>query len=418
MLLRGVAALLAITACLFAMQAAARFGFARLLGKYAVVANSIEAADQAVALAPLDAEVHRARARVLSRLKMPGEARKSFEIASTLRYRDDYLWLELGSTREEAGDTAAALAAFDQAVRWAPDYAHPYWERGNLKLRTGQYSEAFVDLRAAAASRKSFLPGLIDLAWGLSRGDVNTAEQLIQISTDHDRLAFARFLAQKGKGKECVEQVRLLVVRLSDQNRHELVQQLIASKSFRPAFELWRTEQSLKPPVILDGGFEQLPRNSFVDRGFGWFIFAKTEPAVQGDESEKLSGAKSLRIHFVHGEWKAPSETIRQRIVVEPERRYRISFGVRTKDLVTGAPPMIVITDAADNQRLGESPPFPTPSSNWQRMSFEFSTAAGTQAVNLEFARVANECTPCPIFGEMWLDDLVIEDVTTVNPQR
>lgn len=401
------------------MQSAARFGFARLLGKYAVAANSIAAADQAVALAPVDAEVHRARARVLNRLQLPGEARRSFDIASSLRYRDDYLWLELGSTRDELGDPAAALTAFDQAVRWAPHYSHTLWQRGNLKLRMGQYAEAFDDLRAAAASKTTLTPNLIDLAWGLSRGDAKTVEQLVQVNNDHARLAFAQFLAKKGKGKECVEQVRLLGAPLSDENRLELVQQLIAAKAFRPAFDLWRADNVLTPPVILDGGFEELPRNPFVDRGFGWYIVAKTEPAVASDEGERLSGGKSLRISFNAGEWKATTgDVIFQRVVVEPQRRYRIRFGVKTKEIVTGWPPMVVITDAAANQRLGQSQPFPMPSSDWQTMSFEFSTTSSTEAVALELTRVEGTCNQCPIFGAFWLDDFVIEDVTSVNPQR
>lgn len=399
------------------MLSAAKFGYARLLGKYAVAANSIAAADRAVSLAPTDPEVHRARARVFNRRQLPAEARKSFEIASRLRYRDDYLWLELGSTREGLGDTAAALAAFDQAVQWAPHYAHTLWQRGNLKLRMGRYDEAFADLRAAAASRTSLLPSLIDLAWGLARNDVKTAEQLIQIDNDDERLAFARLLAQKGKGDECVEQVRLLSTALSEQNRHELVQQLIGAKAFRKAFELWRTDKPLTPPLILDGGFEELPRIPFVNRGFGWYVFSKTEPAVQQDETEKLRGKRSLRLGF-NGGWKAPHETISQMIVIEPERRYRISFSVRTKDIVTGGPPAIAIKDAGTNERLGQSEAFPTPSSNWQAMSFGFSTRLGMEAVVLEFTRVVGECNPCPIFGELWLDDLVIEDVTTVNSER
>lgn len=398
------------------MQSAARFGFARLLGKYAVAANSVAAADQAVSLAPADAEVHRARARVMNRLQRPVEARKSFEIASRLRNRDDYLWLELGSTRDELGDTAAALAAFEQAVRWAPHYAHTLWQRGNVKLRMGRYDEAFTDLRAAAASKNSLLPSLIDLAWGLSRGDVKTVEQLIQIDNDHERLALVQFLARKGKGSECLEQVRLLGTPLSEQNRFELVQQLIAAKAFHTAFELWRTDKRAQP-VILDGGFEELPRNPFVDRGFGWFIFGKTEPAVEVDESEKLSGRKSLRLRF-NGDWKSPHDTIWQRIVVAPERRYRISFGVKTKDVVTGGPPAIAIKDAVTNERFGQSEALPTPSSDWQTMRFEFSTSPATQAILLEFTRVADACTPCPIFGELWIDDFVIEDVTTVNSKR
>ena len=399
------------------MWTAARFGYARLLGKYAVAASSIRAADEAVALAPADAEVHRARARVLNRLQMPGEARMSFETASRLRYRDDYLWLELGRTREELGDTTAALAAFDQAVRYAPYYAHTYWQRGNLKLRMGQYNEAFDDLRAAAASRKSYVPSLIDLAWGISRGDAKTAEQLIQIGTDQDRFTFARFLAQKGKGKESVEQFRLLVAGSSDENRRALVRELIAGKAFREAFELWRPDPSLKPPVILNGGFEDAIDLGSPDSTFGWIVFGKSEAKIVRDESEKLSGRASLLLGL-NGNWNAPAETITQTIVVEPERRYRISFGVKTKDVVTGGPPAIAVRDLASNQVLGQSEAFPTPSSGWQTMRFEFSTTPVTQAILLEFTRVANGCSPCPIFGELWLDDFVIEDVTTVNPQR
>jgi hypothetical protein len=284
-------------------------------------------------------------------------------------------------------------------------------------LRLGKYDEAFVDLRAAAASKNTLLPGIIDLAWGLARGDVKTTEQLIQIDNDQERLAFAQFLARKGKGAECVAQLRLLGTPLSEQNRQELVQQLIAAKAFRTAFELWRTETAATQPVIVDGGFEELPRNPFVDRGFSWFIFGKTEPAIEIDEAEKLSGRKSLRLRF-NGDWKAPYDTISQRIVVEPERRYRISFGVRTKELVTGGPPAIAVKDAITNERLGQSEAFPGPSSNWQTMQFEFSTKPGTQAILLEFTRVADACNPCPIFGELWLDDFVITDVTTVNSQR
>lgn len=413
--MRSAIALLAIACCLFAMQSAARFGFVRLLSKSAVITNSIEAAEAAVALAPFDPEAHRARARVFNLRNVPGEARKSFEIASSLRYRDDYLWLELGATRDELGDTAAALAAFDQAVRWAPYYAHTHWQRGNVRLRAGQYNEALTDLRAATASKKSLLPNFIDLAWGLARGDVKTFEQLAQLNGDQDRLVFARFLATKGKGEECLEQLRLIGTPLSEQNRRELVQQLIAAKAFRSAFELWRTDSSLKLPVILNGGFEE--PISLAQRVFGWSIFAKTEAAVGADRVQKVSGQHSLRIKF-SGEWKAIGDVISQTIIVEPQKRYRISFAVRTNDLVTGAPPIIAINDAADNKRLGQSESFPTPTSDWQKLSFEFTTTPGTQAVELEFTKVEAACTPCPIYGELWVDDFLIEDVTTVNSQH
>ena len=138
---------------------------------------------------------------------MPGEAVKSLEIAATLRYRDDYLWIELGNTKEELGNTAGALAAMDQAVRWAPYYAHTHWQRGNLLLRMGQPVDAFAELRKAAAANQTYFPNLIDLAWGVSRGDVKATEDLIDINNESERAAWIRFL--------------------------------IASKAFREAFELW-----------------------------------------------------------------------------------------------------------------------------------------------------------------------------------
>jgi hypothetical protein len=279
----------------------------------------------------------------------------------------------------------------------------------------GQYTEALDDLRAAVASKKSLLPNLIDLAWGLSRGDVNMVEMLVQIKDDGDRLALAHFLAQKGKGKECLRHVSLLGVPLSNENRRELVSQLLAAKAFREAFELWRTDAKLNMPVVLNGGFEE--PLLLTNRNFGWMIVAKPEPRIALDNVEVSSGGKSLLVGF-NGEWKDPSGLISQTIVVEPQKRYRISFNVKTKEIITGAPPMIAVSDAADNHRLGQSAVFPTPTSNWQVMSFEFSAAPSTQAIVLELTKSAGACSPCPIFGTLWLDGFLIEDVGTTNSQR
>src|SRR6185369_5090313 len=171
--LRGLL-ILAIGLCLFLIQASARFGVSRIFTRAALATNSIEGADAAVQLTPSDPEAHRARATVLNRLQKPDEAARSLEIATALRYRDDYLWIDLGNTREELGDTQGSLAALDQAVRWAPYYAHTHWQRGNLLLRVGRANDAFTDLHRAASANPRYLPNLIDLAWGISRNDLKT----------------------------------------------------------------------------------------------------------------------------------------------------------------------------------------------------------------------------------------------------
>ncbi len=227
---------LAIVVCLLLILVSARTGFSRLLAKYAMLTHSIPAANEAISLAPSDPEAHRALASVFSRLRLFDGAKNELETATSLRPNDDYLWLELGNVKDELGDTEGAFAAFNEAVRFAPYYAHTRWQRGNLLLRMGRYPEAFADLRQAALSNRDFLPNLIDLAWGLSRGDVKTTEQMVQLSDDRARIALALFLAKHGQAREAVDQFHLAAASATEENKLDFQRQLIDANSFKEAF--------------------------------------------------------------------------------------------------------------------------------------------------------------------------------------
>src|ERR1041385_124996 len=223
-----------IAACLFLIQSSARFGFSRLLTRYALITHSTQVADAAVQLEPADPDAHRARASAYNYEKRPVDVAHSLESAVALRSRDDSLWIELGNTREELGDTSGALAALDQAVRWAPYYAHTHWQRGNLLVRMNRANDGFADLRQAATANRKYLPNLIDLAWGISKGDLKTTESLINFSNDTERAALIRYLA---------------------------------GKSFRDAFTLAHGSASTS---FLNGGFEDPLVLS--DVTFGWVV--------------------------------------------------------------------------------------------------------------------------------------------------
>jgi tetratricopeptide (TPR) repeat protein len=398
-------ALLAIAACLLLMREAARIGFSRLLTRYAIASNSLPAADQAVQLTPSDAEAHRARATVLNRLRRPAEAKSSLEAATTLRPRDDRLWIELGNTREELGDNEGALAALNEAVRWAPYYERPRWQRGNLLLRMGRYDEAFADLREAAASNRKLLPNLMDVAWGLTRADATRTETLLEISNDKDRLAFARFLAEKGRGVDVVEQVRLLATPLSDENTKELMRLLSKGRDVSGPFRLGRGIQ--KVGEIINGGFEEpvLLNNSPV----GWIVsHSQTRPMLTLDVSERAGGKRSLQVS-VGGEWDASAPTLSQNVVVQPGQRYRLSFAVKTNDLVTGGPPLIQVRDTTKDQVLAQSDTFQRTTNSWQQKSVEFTVPSNSTVVVINLTREKCASDPCPIFGVMWIDEFALE---------
>ena len=361
--------LFGIALCLFLIQASARFGFSRLLTRYALITHSTSVADAAVSVNTSDPDAHRARAAAYNSEQQPAEAARSLESAVALRYRDDYLWIELGNTREELGDTSGALAALNEAVRFAPYYAHTHWQRGNLLLRMNRPNEAFTDLRQAATANQKYLPNLIDLAWGISKGDLKTAQSLIKVSNDNERLALIRYLA---------------------------------GESFRDAFILAHGSASTS---FLNGGFEDpLVLN---DVTFGWIVPPEQKNRLAIDVSEKLEGSKSLQINF-SGNWAPGTSVLSQSLVVEPETTYRVLFAVKTRDLVTGGPPFIAVRDTTNNQLLGKSENFPTATNPWLTLNFEFKTQANSQAAIVRLER--NNCdTTCPIFGTLWLDQFRIE---------
>ena len=405
---RVVFALIAIAACLFLIRATARIGFSRLLTRYALgttsLNNALAAADQAIQLTPSDPDAHRARATVLNRFGRQAEAAQSLEIATTLRPLHAAQWLELGTTRDALGESERALAAFDQAVRCAPYYGETHWQRGNLLLRLQHYDQAFADLRQAAASNRKFLPSLIDLEWSLTKGDAKETAALLQISNDNDRLELARFLANKGKGAAVVEQVRLLTAPLSDQNRRALAGMMMAAGDFSEAYRL--SSGSVRMEEIINGSFEQpLTRD---DDALGWKPSSATaQPKLAIDVSQKFDGEKSLQASFT-GDWNASAALLSQTIVVHGGQRYRLTFAVQTRDLVTGGPPRIVVTDVKSNQVLARSDAFPQSTNGWQQMTIEFTAPQTSEAVAVSLGR-DNCSSSCPIFGVVWLDAFALQ---------
>jgi tetratricopeptide (TPR) repeat protein len=392
------------------MKSAASFGLSKILSRYSLVANSVAAANEAVKLNPNDAEAHRARAVVLNNSGLKGDAAKEMEVAVSLRPRDDLLWMEVGILRDGNGDADSALVAFNHSVRLAPSYGHPHWQRGNLLVRLGRYDEGFSDLRLAAASNRDFLPGLMDLAWGISREDARLTEDLVQFQDDQARLALSRFFAHRRKNQEALQQFRSITTPISEGARADLVRTLIQSKAFLEAFEIWKSGSVNlnSASTIQDGGFEQ---DLILDQsGFGWQAPKYDNVIFALDVNEPHSGARSLRITF--DGYDNSAAVLAQLVLIKPERRYRVSFAVKTKDLVTGGLPTLKVVDASSEKVLSASQNFQGATSDWTTMTVDFTTFPSSTAVFLRLERNACSSSPCPVFGHVWLDSFAVDEVS------
>ena len=371
--------------------------------------GNLAAGKEAVRLTPSDPDAHLANAEVLSLANQAGESVLELERAAALRPSDYMLWLTLGLMRDQMGNTSAALAAFDEAVKRAPFYAQPRWQRGNLLLRTGQYDAAFKDLNLAAQSDPALISNLLDLAWAISKGDPKLTEQLAQVNTEKMRIAFAKFLATQGKAMEALAQFRSIGM-VPIEVRRELIDQLLVKGAFKEANEIWRRDQTVAGSSIYDGGFEA--PLTFEQVGFGWRVPRTLQAITLAlDPGKAHSGSKSLKIEF-GGDSTPSSPSISQLILVEPSRRYRLSLAARSQDVVSGGLPLVVINDAAgDRKLLGQSAPLSSGSRDWQIISFEFNSQPTTAAVLMGIQRENCKTSPCPAFGSIWLDSFSLEQL-------
>lgn len=397
---------LGIVVCVLLIVWSGQFGLSRILSRYAFLSHSIPAAAEAVRLTPLDADAHRALSITFREAQMYREAERELALAASLRPNDDLIWLDLGTARDQLEDAQGALSAFDQAVTRAPYYAHTRWERANVWLRMGRYDEAFPELREAARSNRTYLPALIDLAWGLSRGDAKETEQLAGIESSNSRIAFARFLASNGKGKETVEQYKQAESSFSEDQKRQLVRSLMVAHEYEAAFAIWSTADAMSSQIY-DGGFEGSV--SFDEVGFGWKVPRRQSTIeVSLDTSEKESGSKSIHVAY-NGDSPSASPVFSQTVVVKPNQTYRIYFAVKAKDIVSGGLPVVAVNEARTN-KIVTTTNLPQ-DGTWEKRTIEFTTSPTCDAITLGLIR--NECQslPCPIFGVLWLDSFAIEEI-------
>lgn len=371
------------------------------------------AADRAVTLVSADAEAHAARGEILQLLEDYESSVDEFTRAVGLRPRDYFLWLRLGMVRDQNHDSGAALRALRQSVALAPAYAQPRWQLGNLLLRMRQIDQAFIELVRAANSNPTLWPNVIDLAWGIYDHDVETVIRVVKPETDTARMALAFFFARHNQGAAALAQFRQSrsMKTESDKKTQNLLDELLRARAFAEAYEVWAGMHGLpltSAAEVQNGGFEGPV--SVGQTGFGWQIApAVTNVAMSVDEGEHHQGGRSLRLDF-RGDSNPTSSLITQTVLVKPGTRYQLSVAALAKDYLSGADPVIILIDASDPKGavLAQSPPLRSDPKVWREFPIEFTTNAETQAVSIVVARQTCASNPCPAFGTVWLDSVVL----------
>jgi hypothetical protein len=187
-----------------------------------------------------------------------------------------------------------------------------------------------------------------------------------------------------------------------------LVRELIANGAFVQAYQIWSPDsKALEIGRMVDPGFEEA--RGIEDTGFGWMFERERSGgaiAFSIDQSKPLSGKRSLKVDLA-GNSNPSVPLASQLVLVEVGTRYRLSFAVRIADLVTGGLPVIRVSEAkgrGETTSIAQSQPFSSKISSVQTFTIDFA-APTSGAVRVSLERVPCSATPCPAYGQLWLDE-------------
>jgi tetratricopeptide (TPR) repeat protein len=385
----------------------ARSGLASLLTTSAANTSQIAAANAAVSFDTSNPDAHYIRATILSSSDLPASI-SEYEQAALARPEDYVLWLSLARARELGGDTAGAVSAARQAVPLAPYYGEPHYQLGNILLRAGEREEAFKELRLAGESNPTLMPGIIDLAWRVSNGNIEFVTRAIAPGSPSAYLALGKYFRQREAVGAAIA-MYAAAGNAADEDRNPFMGELIATKRFKDAASLWTVERgkAVEPGVMIDPGFEQ--ESNLDEPGFGWRLGEKRQGFhLALDTNNPQEGRSSLKVDFA-GDSDPSSPVISQLVLIEPGSHYQLRFAVRSESIVSGGPPLLAVIDADTGKPLKQSEPFSKSTDGWREYTIDFDSGQSATALKLALQRQACDKSPCPIFGRLWLDNFTLK---------
>ena len=137
-------------------------------------------ATQAVTRSPASAAAHHIRARVLSALHRPQEARQAFEDALSLSPRDPLTLYDNAEFCEETGDLAHEVQLLRRLITLRPANAQDHFLLARALARTGHQEDAIAEYRQVIRLDPKNRPALYSLSRLLQANDPAEAASLAQ----------------------------------------------------------------------------------------------------------------------------------------------------------------------------------------------------------------------------------------------
>ena len=379
--------------------------------------NAKSAADLAFGLSPHDPIANWLKANVeKDTYTAQGLQNAVASLEQAVRYApEDYrYWLELGRAYEQIENFEKAEKAFLRAAAVAPNYSNVHWQIGNYYLRRAREADAFPALRKSAETSAVYREQVFSVVWDYFEKDKARLEQLAGDKSDM-RAGLAKFYAAKELPEDSLRIWNTLSEddKTRNQDIARLITQALYDKRFyRSSIEFVRQlgiEPLANAETVQNGGFEAPIAADAKEAFFGWKYTRKEKVDINPDPMKKKEGNKSLRVTF-NGFTGIEIKNFMQVVTVEADRKYRLSFWLKTESLKSAGTPVLEIINANDEKIITTGTAFPAGTQDWTLTAIEFTAPPNAEAVAIRFDR-AYCGDACPIVGTFWVDDFKLEKI-------
>lgn len=340
-----------------------------------------------------------------------------YERATQINPRSAYLWMDLASAYEMAGDLRRAREAFEKAKANYPISSEVAWNYGNFLLRSGEFPKAFAEIRRAISADPSLAALAVSVCW---RAGADVERIFAEVVPPHpaaylDAVDF--FLGQQeiDSALRIWSRIPGLHEPIDLKRSFGLIEELARRGRVVEARDVWRQAlaaarreppASIRDSLVWDGGFE----GDFLNGAFGWRQVTSAEASVDFDSSAPHSGSRSLQITF-DGSANVDFEHVVQRLVVEPGTRYRFQAYLKLDGVSTDSGIRFRIFDYPRVSDIDLLTPSLTGTLPWTMQELEFTTGRDTRLLAIALRRQRSLKLDNKIRGTVWVDDVSLVPV-------
>ncbi len=334
-------------------------------------------------------------------------ARPLLRRATELNGHEARYWLDLALAERALGDSAAAHAAIEQALRLEPRTPEVLWEAGNALLATGETRAALVQFHDVIA----YSPDLGDAAMDVSWRATHDARAIVELALPAEPVPHLKFLstllAQDDAANAALVWEHLVGLRkpFNLSQAFPYVDYLLRRGDGAAARAAWRDLDTVNPSfaayqpgdnLIVNGGFEM----DLLNTGFDWRYQKQVHVVATIVTDEVHGGARSLQLQF---EGSDVNDTgLAQAVVLEAGNDYALGCYARTQN-VEGGGALRFEVRGPENAVPWQSDPIPL-SPTWQA-SRAVVHAGASGIYQLRLVRVPSGTL---YRGTVWIDDVTL----------